>query len=85
MRDRDRLSAPIDGRSPIRVAFETGVVVYFISFVSSVIATGAPYPPSLASLYAPLLMALLLGGTAYAAARQIALPPVPPLLPRGAP
>jgi hypothetical protein len=77
--DREPLSAPV--RQPIRIALETGFVIYFVSFVSAVIATGAPYPPTLSSLYAPLLMAILLGGTAYAAARQIALPPLPPLMP----
>jgi hypothetical protein len=71
------VSAPPDpppARSAIRVAFETAVSTFIYSFISAIIATGAPYPPTLPSLYGPGLVSLLLGIGVYMGARHIALP-----------
>jgi len=71
------MSVPGTGRSPIRIALEQAIVTFFVSLISSVIATGAPYPPTIGSIYGPGLVALGWGIAAYAAARQIALPQLP--------
>ena len=59
---------------PIRAAFEISLVVFIFSVVSSILATGAPYPPSAASLYYPALMAFAMAVAYYAGARHIMLP-----------
>lgn len=61
-------------RRPITVALEYALVIFVYGFLTAVIATGAPYPPTVSSIYAPLLVALLAGVAAYATGRQIALP-----------
>jgi hypothetical protein len=63
--------------TPIRFALETAFSIFFYTFISAVIATGAVYPPTVGSVYGPLLVSLLAGGGAYAAARHIALPILP--------
>ena len=59
---------------PFRAAFEISLVVFVFSVVSAILATGAPYPPSAASLYYPALMAFAMAVSYYAGARHIMLP-----------
>jgi len=64
---------------PVRLALEMAFVVFFFSVISAILATGAPYPPTAASLYYPGLVAVSMAIAYYAGARHIALPPsVPP-------
>ena len=79
------LSAPPDYSppiiTPIRAALETALSVFVYTFISSIIATGAVYPPTVGAIYGPALVSLGMGVAAYMAGRHIALP----IIPRGAP
>ena len=67
--------------TPIRAALETALSVFVYTFISSIIATGAVYPPTIGAIYGPVLVSLGMGVAAYMAGRHIALP----IIPRGAP
>ena len=60
--------------SPIGAAFEISLVVFVFSVISAILATGAPYPPTAASLYYPALVAGGMAVAYYAGARHIMLP-----------
>ena len=64
---------------PITRSLEIAIVIFMTSLLSSIIATGSVFPPHLATVYAPALVAGLAAVMYYAGARGIMIrPPVVP-------
>jgi hypothetical protein len=63
--------------APILRSIEIAVIVFVTSLLSSLIATGAEFPPRIAVIYAPALVAALAAVMFYAGARHIMIPPAP--------
>ena len=73
--DAELIPAP----QPITRSLEIAIVIFMTSLLTSIIATGSVFPPHLATVYAPALVAGLAAVMYYAGARGIMIrPPVVP-------
>jgi len=70
------MAAPV-GPQPFKRSLEIAVVVFITSLISSILATGAVFPPHLATIYSPALIAGLAAVMYYAGARAIMVPLLP--------